>query len=164
MDKLKALWAAASTRTEKKNRSSRPSVDDWQGLHNISWINNGEKKSLNVQKFSSFPLKTNCQNRTKVLKNKQTKKNTETLLVLECSAQIKIWPQQGTAFFQEQKQNLILWRCGEKSWPVQLITGSRSRHELKLIHNVVELHSGLGKTLKSNLETSLKKKASTISW
>lgn len=98
---------------KKKNRSSRPSVDDWQGLHHISWINNGgEKKSLkktHVQ-FSSFPLKTNCQNRTKVIKktNKKTttSKNTETVLVQECSAQINIWPQQGTAFFSRAKTKL----------------------------------------------------------
>lgn len=151
MDKLKALWAAAWTRTEKKkNRSSRPSVDDWQGLHHISWINNGGGKSLKKNSCTVFifSLKNKLSKQNKSDKNKTkttTNKNTETVLVQECSAQIKIWPQQGTAFFQERKQNLILWRYGEKSWPVQLKTGSRSRHELKLIHNVVELHSGLRK-------------------
>lgn len=135
---------------KKKNWSSRPSVDDWQGLHHISWINNGgKKKSLkktHVQ-FSSFPLKTNCQNRTKVIKKKQ-QQQTKTLKlswfrnVLHKST---FDPNKALLFFQERKQNLILWRCGEKSWPVQLKTGSRSRHELKLIHNVIELHGGLGK-------------------
>lgn len=143
---------------KKKNWSSRPSVDDWQGLHNISWINNGEKKLLKKKLWIKYEVFIFS------LKNKLSKQNKNFPgSGMFCTNQ-HLTPTRHCFFFQEQKQNLILWRCGEKSWPVQLIIGSRSRHQLKLIHNVVELHSGLEKKLKSNLETSLKKKASTISW
>lgn len=48
-------------------------------------------------------------------------------------------PNKALHFFQERKENMILWRCGEKCWPVQLKSVSRAKHELRLIHNVVDL-------------------------
>lgn len=104
-------------------------------------------KKIHVQ-FSSFPLKTNCQNRTKVTnKKKQQTKTLKLSWFRNVLHKSTFNPNKALLFFQERKQNLILWRCGEKSWPVQLITGSRSRHKLKLIHNVVELQSGLGRQI-----------------